>query len=254
MNDQPRRPAGGPDGGQFAEAARAESAAELEGAEPTAHERGLGWMGTFYAAPDFTTAEQIVNYFDEHLPPDTTVAKLRRLANERETARANARFYADMEAAMRHWDEQNPSPEPSRRRRDNDEQPTQHRARREAFQTSVREQLWHDPEYKGAPFDAYSALLACQITRRWEAARQLEPAEREKLNRAWTGWSDETGADATHEWVIERWGLDEFKDQVLDPEADQRDLLNLLRGVAADVDRHAWTQNEVHAAVENIGY
>ncbi len=114
MTERPRRPAGSPNGGQFVGPLQPESDAELNPVS-TPYERGFGWHGTFYASPDadFTTAEQVINYFAEHLPPDTAVAKLRRLVAQEELWKSDTKLRVDMAAAMRHWDAQNPAPGPT---------------------------------------------------------------------------------------------------------------------------------------------
>ncbi len=99
----------------------------------------------------------------------------------------------------------------------------------------------------------YAALVCLQTIRRWQAATQLNVDEQRRLDFSDTGYAID-GRLMTHQQVIAYHHLDKFTDMVLDPEADQQELMDLLRNVVSDIDRASWAQNQIYAAVENVGY
>lgn len=233
MTEQSRRPAGSPDGGQFSSQHRPESEAELEPSR-TPYERGIGWPGTFYAAPDhlFTTAEQVVNFFDEHPPPDAAVAKLRRLVTVDQKQQAETRLRDDIRDLLGRWDADHPEPQPDRRGNLDQAALAHHRAQREVFYRNLVGQLSDDEKYVPHPCSPYAALLLIRAMRRAEAGRSLPDDEWKKLDRSPTGMGV-GGREQTHQQVIANFGLNRFTDTVLDPEADRRELMDAIRGAAS---------------------
>lgn len=247
MSEQPRQPAGSPRGGEYAPAARGESSVELSD-----DSRGIGWSGSFHAAPpDFDTAEQVVNYFTEHPPPDETVWRLRRLLTAQRKNRADDLWRADARAHLAAWEAQNPVPKAMTKRRQA-ELEAEHAKRREAFATALHAQMSQDDRFWYSAPTAYTAFLATESLGRWRAAASLPAEERQKIEQLGTGWYRADGTSVNHRDLITEERLGEIADQVMDPEAERNEMLGMLREISRGVDMTAWTANQTAVRVDDV--
>ncbi|GAA3634569.1 hypothetical protein [Microlunatus ginsengisoli] len=244
MSEQQREPAGSPAGGQFASQSMSESHLDLD--------TGKGYDGSFFAAPPMDSALEVYNYFEEHPPPDTTVFKLRRLVNEYQVELADHRWNADLSTALDTWDQQNPAP--SERGRNREREQNEHKLQRDAAERSVVEEMRADPRYQSYKMTPYSARVACKVIARLRAGSRLSRDEQDRLSQ----WITQTrsvevpGKHASADELMRTWHLDRFADEILDPEFDQRQMIELLEKIAKDVDRQGYRISEVQNDVLNL--
>lgn len=249
MSEQPRRPAGSPQGGEYAPLARSESPVEL-----TDDDKGLGWEGSFHAAPTcFTTAEQVCGFFAQHPPPDATVFRLRRLLTARRKAQIDELWRADLRSRLAAWDAQNPVPNAMTKRRQA-ELDAEHANRREAFTRALRAQMAEDERYRYHVPSAYASFQAAQALGRWSAASRLPAAERERIERMDTGWSYPDGSMIDHRDLIGEQGLGEIADQVMDPEAEHNEMMDLLEDIQRVQGLAAQSAHQANVAAQEMAY
>lgn len=250
MTEQPRKPAGSPDGGQFNESGKPESDLELEVSN---YDRGIGWSGSWYAVPDFLTAEQVHNFFAEHNPPDEAVARMRRLVNQRRSDEASDHYRDDFNARVAQWDAENPAPGATKRKQE--KAAAEHESRREAFLESLKRQMWDDPQYQPVRIDNYDAFSLCRVLGEWTAGRKLPPDEQAKLERFPSGFRKGPERQiAGVSWVAANYRLDQIADEALDLEADRREILELLRKLNEQAERSAWTENSILTKMETLPF